>query len=342
MKDNYPTISYYVTLDIPQSSTEDEIKQAYRAMALKHHPDKVDSSELESATIQMQKINAAYECLGDENLRSKYDAYLSKPTSTSPSNTTDSKPTAWGPSTSNETPPKPERSHQPKPAPTRPKTTRRERRARKKEFTMPRYRSNDPARRKAFYRQNVEGKNPRKNAARLPTRSQNWIDWDLEYEPGTLASFGPELEFDRFEKYPDGWVEERIESEEDLLEVVNKYLEEFIDRNEQIEDANEFFLFFSEQFPSIETGPYASKYTHWNDVALETQTLEERYLAEDEELAAWLKRAKKDLKAGRMFVDITVQDPRTITRPQRGCYKQLWQNEYVRIPCSYPQISDDA
>jgi curved DNA-binding protein len=62
---------YYSTLGVAKTSTEKEIKQAYRKLARKHHPD-VNPGD-KSAEIRFKEINEAYEVLGDPAKRKKYD-----------------------------------------------------------------------------------------------------------------------------------------------------------------------------------------------------------------------------------------------------------------------------
>lgn len=61
----------YNILGVPEKATKDEIKKAYRSLQMKWHPDKNQSSQ-ESITMT-QKINEAYETLGDEEKRNNYD-----------------------------------------------------------------------------------------------------------------------------------------------------------------------------------------------------------------------------------------------------------------------------
>ena len=62
---------YYSTLGVPKTATEKEIKQAYRKLARKHHPD-VNPGD-KSAEAKFKEINEAYEVLGDPEKRKKYD-----------------------------------------------------------------------------------------------------------------------------------------------------------------------------------------------------------------------------------------------------------------------------
>tara|TARA_Y100000389_G_scaffold189296_1_gene212870 strand:+ start:996 stop:2114 length:1119 start_codon:yes stop_codon:yes gene_type:complete len=59
----------YNELNINSSATQNEIKKAYRQLALKHHPDKGGDDET------FKKITAAYEILSDEEKREKYDQF---------------------------------------------------------------------------------------------------------------------------------------------------------------------------------------------------------------------------------------------------------------------------
>lgn len=62
---------YYATLGVAKTATEKEIKQAYRKLARKHHPD-VNPGD-KSAETKFKAINEAYEVLGDPEKRKKYD-----------------------------------------------------------------------------------------------------------------------------------------------------------------------------------------------------------------------------------------------------------------------------
>src|ERR1700758_5772436 len=62
---------YYATLGVQKAATEKEIKQAFRKLARKLHPD-VNPGD-KSAESKFKEINEAYEVLGDPAKRRKYD-----------------------------------------------------------------------------------------------------------------------------------------------------------------------------------------------------------------------------------------------------------------------------
>ncbi len=64
---------YYKTLGVAKSSSDDEIKSAYRKLAKQYHPDKNMGDA--SAEAKFKEINEAYEVLGDVEKRKIYDTY---------------------------------------------------------------------------------------------------------------------------------------------------------------------------------------------------------------------------------------------------------------------------
>jgi DnaJ-class molecular chaperone len=63
--------NYYAILGINENASPEEIKKAYRALQMKWHPDKNAGSQ-ESINMT-QKLNEAYETLGDEQKKEEYD-----------------------------------------------------------------------------------------------------------------------------------------------------------------------------------------------------------------------------------------------------------------------------
>ena len=66
-------IDYYETLGLDRTATEKEIKQAYRKLARKHHPDLHQGNAKKTAEEKFKLINEAYEVLSDPDKRTKYD-----------------------------------------------------------------------------------------------------------------------------------------------------------------------------------------------------------------------------------------------------------------------------
>jgi len=58
---------YYQTLGVGESASPDEIKKAYRSLAMKHHPDRGGDQA------KFKDISAAYDTLSDANKRAEYD-----------------------------------------------------------------------------------------------------------------------------------------------------------------------------------------------------------------------------------------------------------------------------
>ena len=71
--------THYEILGLSREATEKEIKQAYRGLSMKYHPDKIrssDAAEQEQANSKMQEINEAYETLSDDGKRQLYNMEL--------------------------------------------------------------------------------------------------------------------------------------------------------------------------------------------------------------------------------------------------------------------------
>ena len=69
--------NYYNILGVNEKSTKEEIKKAYRSLQMKYHPDKNPGNK--EAMNLTQKINEAYEVLGDEQKRDEYDMTRNNP-----------------------------------------------------------------------------------------------------------------------------------------------------------------------------------------------------------------------------------------------------------------------
>lgn len=65
---------YYKILGVNKSATDEEIKKAYRKLALKHHPDK-NPDNREAAEKKFKEISEAYEVLSDAQKRAIFDQY---------------------------------------------------------------------------------------------------------------------------------------------------------------------------------------------------------------------------------------------------------------------------
>jgi curved DNA-binding protein CbpA len=65
----------YLALGLPRDATAATIKTTYRKLILKFHPDKVqDAAQKKIASDQFHKIQTAYEIIGEEDRRARYDA----------------------------------------------------------------------------------------------------------------------------------------------------------------------------------------------------------------------------------------------------------------------------
>ena len=61
---------YYEVLGVSKGASEDEIKKAFRKLAVKYHPDKAGGDEA-----KFKEINEAYEVLKDKQKRQRYDQF---------------------------------------------------------------------------------------------------------------------------------------------------------------------------------------------------------------------------------------------------------------------------
>jgi molecular chaperone DnaJ len=72
MKDQKDQKDYYSVLGVSKDVNQDELKKAYRKLAVQYHPDKNKETNAED---KFKEINEAYEVLSDENKRVQYDQF---------------------------------------------------------------------------------------------------------------------------------------------------------------------------------------------------------------------------------------------------------------------------
>jgi molecular chaperone DnaJ len=66
---------YYEILGVAKGASVEEIKKAYRQLALKHHPDRVEAAHKKEAEERFKEISEAYAVLTDPQKRTAYDQY---------------------------------------------------------------------------------------------------------------------------------------------------------------------------------------------------------------------------------------------------------------------------
>ena len=64
---------FYTTLGVSRTASDDEIKKAYRKLAMTYHPDRNNGSR--EAEEKFKEITEAYDVLRDPDKRSMYDRY---------------------------------------------------------------------------------------------------------------------------------------------------------------------------------------------------------------------------------------------------------------------------
>ncbi len=64
-------LDYYATLEVTPQASDEEVKRAYRKLALKYHPDRNQGNK--QAEEKIREINAAYEVLGNPETRKSYE-----------------------------------------------------------------------------------------------------------------------------------------------------------------------------------------------------------------------------------------------------------------------------
>ncbi|EGO58176.1 hypothetical protein NEUTE1DRAFT_129931 [Neurospora tetrasperma FGSC 2508] len=68
-------LDLYAILGVDKSASPNDIKKAYRKLALIHHPDKVPEDQRPEAEVKFKAIAQAYEILSDEEKREMYDVH---------------------------------------------------------------------------------------------------------------------------------------------------------------------------------------------------------------------------------------------------------------------------
>jgi len=66
---------FYEVLGVPKNASEDEIKKAYRKLAMKYHPDRNQGDAAKEAEVKFKEVKEAYEMLSDAQKRAAYDQY---------------------------------------------------------------------------------------------------------------------------------------------------------------------------------------------------------------------------------------------------------------------------
>ena len=66
---------YYDILGVAKDASEEDIKKAYRKLAMKYHPDRNVDDDKVAAEIKFKELQEAYECLSDSNKRDAYSRY---------------------------------------------------------------------------------------------------------------------------------------------------------------------------------------------------------------------------------------------------------------------------
>jgi molecular chaperone DnaJ len=66
---------YYDTLGVPKNASDEDIKKAYRKLAMKHHPDRNQGDSSKAAEEKFKEAKEAYEMLSDAQKRAAYDQY---------------------------------------------------------------------------------------------------------------------------------------------------------------------------------------------------------------------------------------------------------------------------
>ncbi|HJO81904.1 MAG TPA: DnaJ domain-containing protein, partial [SAR202 cluster bacterium] len=63
---------YYEVLGIPKNASEEDVKKAFRKLALEYHPDR---NKEEGAEDRFKEVNEAYQVLSNQKKRADYDRF---------------------------------------------------------------------------------------------------------------------------------------------------------------------------------------------------------------------------------------------------------------------------
>jgi molecular chaperone DnaJ len=66
---------FYEVLGVPKNASDEEIKKAYRKLAMKHHPDRNQGDTAKTAEEKFKEAKEAYEMLSDPQKKAAYDQY---------------------------------------------------------------------------------------------------------------------------------------------------------------------------------------------------------------------------------------------------------------------------
>ncbi|GLU06684.1 hypothetical protein SLE2022_236900 [Rubroshorea leprosula] len=91
-------MDYYQVLGVSRSATKEEIKNAFRKLAVRYHPDKHSQTSdaiRDHATVRFKQVSEAYEVLIDDTRRAHYNDRLSSSSSSYSSSSSSSHYSTW-------------------------------------------------------------------------------------------------------------------------------------------------------------------------------------------------------------------------------------------------------
>jgi molecular chaperone DnaJ len=66
---------FYEVLGVSKTASDEELKKAYRKLAMKYHPDRNQGEQAKEAEEKFKEAKEAYEMLSDSQKRAAYDQY---------------------------------------------------------------------------------------------------------------------------------------------------------------------------------------------------------------------------------------------------------------------------